>query len=90
MTASFPALGRPSAQHDDTDRWRGAAGLRRQHRGWVIVWLARENRFIAYRQLPGARRDTALTDPTADGLSCQITLAERSASPLTGQESPND
>jgi hypothetical protein len=64
---------------DDAARWREAAELRGEHSKWVIVWLTSIGRFRAYRRLPGARRDTALTDPTATGLAGQITGAEQAA-----------
>jgi hypothetical protein len=64
---------------DDADRWREAAALRADHVGWVVIWLAPVGRFRAYRRLPGARRDTALSDPTAAGLASQITRAEQAA-----------
>jgi hypothetical protein len=67
------------SEPDDAARWREAAELRGQHSKWVIVWLASIGRFRAYRRLPGARRDTALTDPTATGLADQITRAEQAA-----------
>ena len=63
-------------QDDEAARWREAAQLRAEHPGWVIVWLASTGQFRAYRRLPGARRDTALTDPAAAGLAAQITRAD--------------
>lgn len=79
MTANIPAPGGRPAATDDADRWREAARLRREHPGWIVVRLSRDRRFTAYRRLPGARRDTALTDSTAIGLSSQITSAEQAA-----------
>jgi hypothetical protein len=64
---------------DDAARWREAAELRGERPAWVIIWLASIGRFRAYRRLPGARRDTALTDTTATGLAGQITRAEQAA-----------
>ncbi|HEY7145476.1 MAG TPA: hypothetical protein VH637_14630 [Streptosporangiaceae bacterium] len=66
-------------QDEDAARWREAAELRGEHAGWVVIWLAPVGRFRAYRRLPGARRDTALSDQTAAGLSSQITRAEQAA-----------
>jgi hypothetical protein len=66
-----------AAEKDDTAKWREAAALRGEHPSWVIVWLASIGRFRAYRRLPGARRDTALTDLSATGLASQITHAEQ-------------
>jgi hypothetical protein len=64
---------------EDAARWRDAARLRAEHSGWVIVWLARTGQFRAYKRLPGARRDTALTATTADALATRITAAEQTA-----------
>jgi hypothetical protein len=66
-----------TSEPDDAARWREAAELRGEHAGWVIIWLAPVGRFRAYRRLPGARRDTALTDQTAAGLASQISRAEQ-------------
>jgi hypothetical protein len=60
-------------------RWRQAAQLRADRRGWIIVWLAPENCFRAYRRLPGARRDTALSAATADEMDALIGQAEQAA-----------
>jgi hypothetical protein len=68
-----------SGESDDAARWREAAGLRGEHPRWVIVWLASTGVFRAYRRLPGTRRDTALSDPSAAGLASQITRAEQAA-----------
>jgi len=65
-----------AAQRDDVC-WREAARLRRENRGWIIVWLAPENCYRAYRRLPGARRDTALSAATAGEMADLITQAEQ-------------
>jgi len=71
----------------DGARWREAAQLRAEHRGWIIVWLAPENCFRAYRRLPGARRDTALSAATADQMAVLIGQAEQGAAgPARGRE----
>jgi hypothetical protein len=62
------------------ERWREAARLRREHRGWIVIWLARDNCYRAYRRAPGARRDTALSAPTARDMSKQIRRADKAAS----------
>jgi len=85
MTAAHrPAPGGPPAvaDVDDAGRWREAAQLRREHPGWVVVWLAPAGEFHAYRRLPGARRDTALTAPTSAGLADLIGRAEQAAPPV--------
>ena len=40
---------------DDAHCWREAARLRREHAGWVIIWLAPAGEYRAYRRLPGTR-----------------------------------
>jgi hypothetical protein len=60
-------------------RWREAARLRAERRGWIIVWLAPQNCFRAYRRLPGARRDTALSAATAAEMDALIGQAEQAA-----------
>jgi hypothetical protein len=63
----------------DDARWREAARLRAERRGWIVIWLAPENCFRAYRRLPGARRDTALSAATADEMDALIGQAEQAA-----------
>jgi hypothetical protein len=63
----------------DAGCWREAARLRREHRGWIIIWLARDNCYRAYRRAPGARRDTALSAPTARDIAKQISRADKAA-----------
>jgi len=70
--------GAGSRQQDDVC-WREAARLRREHRGWVVIWLAAESRFRAYRRLPGARRDTALSAASAGEMADLIIAAEQPA-----------
>ena len=59
--------------------WREAARLRREHRGWIVVWLARDNCYRAYRRMPGARRDSALSAPTAGDMAKRIKQADKAA-----------
>jgi hypothetical protein len=61
----------------DAAQWREAARLREKFGGWVVVWLAREEEFRAYRRLPGARRDTTLAAATSGELAAKIQAAER-------------
>ena len=70
----------PAPADEDAACWEQAARLRAEHRGWVVIWLASEARFRAYRRLRGARRDTALSAATAAGMAAQITRAERALS----------
>jgi hypothetical protein len=59
--------------------WREAARLRREHRRWIVIWLARDNCFRACRRTPGSRRDTALSAPTAHDMAQQISQADQAA-----------
>jgi hypothetical protein len=68
--------------------WREAARLRSRFRAWIVIWLASENCFRAYRRLPGARRDTALSATTSAEMADLIGQAEQAArtpSPRTEQ-----
>jgi hypothetical protein len=67
----------------DGERWQEAAQLRHDHPGWAVIWLAEAGEFRAYRRLPGARRDTALSAPIAGDLAAQIEQAEQSARPAS-------
>jgi len=95
MTIPDPA---PSGQpaKDDAGRWQEAARLRREHPGWIVLWLAGIGQYKTYRRLPGARHDTALTAATASDLAAQITQAElcarrtphRRPAPVTRRDQP--
>jgi hypothetical protein len=61
----------------DAQRWQQAAQLRAEHRRWIIVWLAPENCFRAYRRLPGSRRDAALSADTCGQMADLIAQAEQ-------------
>jgi hypothetical protein len=88
MTVPASASPGDEADHgdeDDAKRWQEAKQMRCEHRGWVVVWLAPESEFRAYRRLPGARRDTALSAATASDMKRQIRQAEgpaRSTGPV--------
>lgn len=73
-----PGAGHPPTV-SDAGRWREAARLRLNHPGWAILWLASAGEFRAYRRLPGQRRDSALSAPTAEALAEKITQAEQPA-----------
>jgi hypothetical protein len=73
--AEHPAQAPVSDQ--DAARWLEATRLRAEHRAWIVIWLAADQCFRAYRRLPGTRRDTALSAATADDLAAQITAAEQ-------------
>jgi hypothetical protein len=89
VTALGPAPRSQPASPGNTGPWQQAARLRREHPGWSVVWLAPAGQFRAYPQLPGARRDAALTAPTAAGLADQITRAGRAAPGPPPSEGPD-
>jgi hypothetical protein len=37
-----------AARQDDDTCWREAARLRREHRGWIVIWLAPEKARAAF------------------------------------------
>jgi hypothetical protein len=77
MTIPGQLPGEPSqSPADDAACWQQAARLRHRFRGWIIIWLSRDRQFRAYRRMPGARRDTALTASTADEMAALITHTE--------------
>jgi len=77
VSAAGPAPAGPPAVSGEGRCWQEAARLRREHRGWIVIWLAPEKCFRAYRRLPGTRRDTALSAATPAGLTALITQAEQ-------------
>jgi hypothetical protein len=64
---------------DDAACWREAERLRGEHRSWVVIWLARERCYKAYKRMTGARRDTALSAPSAAKMAEQIRAADKAA-----------
>jgi hypothetical protein len=72
----------PPQSCTDAACWREAERLRAEHRGWIIIWLAPEQRYRAYRRLPGARRDTALSAATPAEMADLIGQAEHSTTGL--------
>jgi hypothetical protein len=78
-----PASDHESDQGDDARCWREAARLRREHPGWVVLWLDRTRQFRAYR-LRQARHDSVLTAGTPADLVAQIGEAERSVRDTPG------
>lgn len=63
----------------DDERWQEAAGLRGRYRGWIVIWLATEQEFRAYRRMPGSRRDTALRATSFEQMATRIEEAENTA-----------
>jgi hypothetical protein len=74
-----PATGQE--QQGDDACWGEAARLRAEHRGWVVIWLASDRRYKAYRRMRGARRDTALSAATASEMAALIVQAEQAVGP---------
>jgi hypothetical protein len=75
---SFPGtVLRPGEAGNDAAHDREAARLRAEHAGWVVIWLPRGNCFNAYKRMPGARHDTALSAPTAPDMAGKIREAEK-------------
>jgi hypothetical protein len=75
------------ARQDEDACWREAARLRAEHRSWIVIWLAAEHCFRAYRRLPGSRRDTALSAATCGEMADLIAQAEQPArTPASGTE----
>ncbi len=68
----------PPPGDGDADRWREAARLRREHPGWIVLWLARIRQYRAYPLLQ-ARHGNALTAPAPGDLAAQISQAEQAA-----------
>jgi hypothetical protein len=73
----------------DDQRWREAAQLRAGHRAWVVIWLAPANCFKAYRRLPGARRDTAISAATPAEMAALIGQAEQAAAARRTRRAPD-
>jgi hypothetical protein len=69
----------PGGTDSNDHRWREAAQLRAERKSWIVIWLAPENCFKAYRRLPGARRDTALSAATVAEMDALIAQAEQTA-----------
>jgi len=80
---------RSQARQDEDACWREAARLRAEHRSWIVIWLAPEHCFRAYRRLPGARRDTAISAGTPGEMADLIGQAEQAArTPTPRKERP--
>jgi hypothetical protein len=79
LTAPGPAPGAQRPEDEDAWHWREARRLRREHAGWVVIWLAPAREYRAYGRLRGARRDTALSAGTATRIAALIGQAEQAA-----------
>jgi len=67
-----------SAAADEAGRRREAARIRREHPGWVVIWVARAGRYCAY-PLFRAPRGTALAAATPDELAAQMDRIQQAA-----------
>ncbi len=64
---------------DDAARWQTAKQLRAEHPKWLVIWVARTQRFHAYL-LDSSRADAGgLTDAEPAGLAAQMEQAEHAA-----------
>jgi hypothetical protein len=72
-----PWDGEPKPPLSNEQGWREATRLRTARRAWVVIWLAPDQCFRAYKRLHGARRDTALSAPTSAEMAILIDQAEQ-------------
>jgi hypothetical protein len=72
-----PWDGDPKPPPDNEHGWREATRLRAARQAWIVIWLAPQHCFRAYRRLPGAKRDTALSAATSAELASLIGQAEQ-------------
>jgi len=82
-----PGAGSGPAGEDDAGRLREAARLRREHPGWVVLWLAHLRQFRAY-PLVQARHGTALTAATSGDLAAQISHTAQAARKTPPRSNP--
>lgn len=76
MSRDQPGTGTSSP--DDDACWREAARLRREHPGWIVLWLAGMRQYRAYK-VSRARRNATLTAGTPADLAAEISRAEQAA-----------
>lgn len=72
-----------TAADNSAARWGEAAQLRRDYRGWIVIWLAAFAEFRAYRRMPGARHVTVLTAATSPEIAAQIDQVEQASGRLS-------
>jgi hypothetical protein len=63
---NVPDVNQHHAAEGDEERWREAAQLRRDHPGWVIVWLAPSRQFKAYPLYQGQRAEPLIAGTAAE------------------------
>jgi hypothetical protein len=64
---------------DDAARWQAARQLRAEHPAWLIIWVARTQRFYAYLLAASRAEINELTDTEPAGLAAQMQQAEHAA-----------
>ena len=75
-------------KEENDARWREAAALRARFRGWVVVWLAPETCFRAYRRSSNSRRIGGLTAPNSAGMAELIKQADAGPGRFDRREDP--
>jgi hypothetical protein len=63
----------------DATRWQAAKQLRAEHRAWLVIWVARTQRFHGYLLTASRAGASELTDTEPAGLAGQIQQAEHAA-----------
>jgi hypothetical protein len=61
---------------DDAARRQAAKQLHNEHPAWLVIWVARTQRFHAYR-LAASQAAPGLADTEPAGLAAQIERADR-------------
>jgi len=78
FTAGAPAPGNGIMTGGDAARWQAAKQLRSERPEWLVIWVARTQRFHAYR-LAASQAAPGLTGTEPAGLAAQIDHADRAA-----------
>jgi hypothetical protein len=64
---------------DDAARWQAAKQLRAEHPGWLVIWVARTQRYHAYLLASSRAEASGLTDTEPAELAAQMQQVERAA-----------
>jgi hypothetical protein len=64
---------------DDAACWQATKQLRAEHPKWLVIWVARTQRFHAYLLAASRAEASELTDTEPAGLAAQMQQAERAA-----------
>jgi hypothetical protein len=73
-----PGSDATAAPDANASRWEAAAQIRREHPGWVVIWVARKGEYQA-RPLFRARRGTVAAAATRQELTAQMEAIRRAA-----------